>query len=199
VLPAALWLIGAAATARIKPNPLLEALEKLSTYRAEFVQELHIPEFESIQTAAGTLFVARPDRFLLNFSSPAGDMMMADSQFVWIYSAENRQAIKQSLGLSAGFRTFLLDYDELYNLEVIDTDVDGMWKVRLIPKTGEKQVEDLILWFDNKSFLLKRLEYVDLNLNRTVYQFSKIEVNSPISSRRFTFKPPPGTEIFENL
>jgi outer membrane lipoprotein-sorting protein len=92
----------------------------------------------------------------------------------------------------------MLDLNSLYRLEVLDTDADGMWRVRLIPKTGEKQVEDLILWFDNDTFLLQRLEYLDLNLNRTIYSFSEIQVNRPIDAGRFTFRPPPGTEIFEN-
>ena len=76
------------------------AYEALRTMRATFVQDLTVPLLDDTQRSRGEIFHSKPDRFLMRFSDPAGDIVVADGSSLWLYypSTDPGQVIRTSGG-----------------------------------------------------------------------------------------------------
>src|SRR5262245_61203996 len=89
-------------TAQSAPEALARAeraYQGVTTLRAEFVQTIDNPMLGKPETAAGTVFIGRPDRFAMRFSDPAGDRLVADGEWLWAYTPSTvpGQVIRQPI------------------------------------------------------------------------------------------------------
>ncbi len=62
-----------------------DAYARVRSLQADFVQKLDNPLLGSTTTSRGTIYQRRPDRFLMRFSDPKGDLVVADGQSLWVY------------------------------------------------------------------------------------------------------------------
>jgi len=184
---------------KITVDYLLKRVESIRTFQADFIQRISVQDFDEAREARGVLYVSRPDKFLLKFKSPFTDFVLVNGDDMWVYSAENEQALQENLESSPGFKAFFFNFTEFYTPEILGEGEGGNWKVKLVPK-GEKDLQgELFIWIDGRRFYPVKFEHVDLNNTRTDYIFANIKVNSRLSPDLFLFKPPPGTEIFKQF
>ncbi|HEX6940351.1 MAG TPA: outer membrane lipoprotein carrier protein LolA [Longimicrobiales bacterium] len=182
------------------------AYEKVRSLRANFVQTAENPLLRNRVTSRGTLYQRRPDRFLMKFSEPAGDVIVSDGASIWIYypSVDDAQVIRAPLGAGgAGGADLQAQFlgDPLTRftprLEGQETVNGRRAFVLLLTPRVDMGYRSLKVWIDAADFLVRRFELVESNGVARHFELEGLEVNPTIPDSMFRFSPPPGARIVE--
>ncbi|HEX8245160.1 MAG TPA: outer membrane lipoprotein chaperone LolA [Longimicrobium sp.] len=190
-------------------NEILRRVEQTAagvrTLEADFVQNLHVPLLGSDRQSTGKLYQRKPDRFLMRFSDPAGDVMVADGRYFWIYypSSDRTQVIRTSIaegGEQADFqRQFLSNATERFVATLNGQETVGgrpAWALTLVPRR-ESPYKVVRIWVDREDNLVRRFEMTEENNSVRRLELRNLKVNQPVSDALFTFTPPAGTHVFD--
>ena len=172
-------------------------IETTRTLRAEFQQELWSSEGRLVETAAGTLWLSRPNRFLWNYSEPFEQLVVADGENLWIYDVELGQVTVSPLDDPiAATPAMLLSGDQAVRegFDVLESfTADGIEWVRLAPQLEGTDFSNVLIGF--RAGLLASLELVDGLDQVTEIEFDAVEVNPVISDDSFDFTPPEDADV----
>lgn len=181
------------------------AYEAVRSLEASFTQDLTVPLLDSTQRSRGKLYVRRPDRFALRFTDPAGDLVVVDGRYVWLYypSSDPKQVMRAPAsegGQSLDFqREFLSNPTERFNAVLNGVESVGgrpAYALTLTPKRGSpyRQVR---LWVDRQDALVRRFEITEQNETVRRLELRDLKPNASLSDNLFRFSPPPGVQVFE--
>ena len=177
----------------------------IRTLEADFTQSLRVPLLNTNQTSAGKLYQRKPDRFLMRFTQPAGDVMVADGRYFWIYypSSDRTQVVRTSIaegGEQADFqKQFLSNATDRFVATLNGEEaVAGRqtWALTLVPKR-ESPYKVIRIWVDREDYLVRRFEMTEENNSVRRVELRNLKVNGPVADALFTFTPPAGVQIFE--
>jgi outer membrane lipoprotein carrier protein len=190
-------------------NEILRRVEQtaagIRTLEADFTQSLRVPLLNTNQTSTGKLYQRKPDRFLMRFTDPAGDVMVADGRYFWIYypSTDRTQVVRTSIaegGEQADFqKQFLSNATERFVATLNGQEaVDGRqaWALTLVPRRASPY-RVVRIWVDRQDFLVRRFEMTEENNSVRRVELRNLKVNQPIADALFTFTPPAGAHVFE--
>lgn len=176
------------------------AYSRVTTLQASFTQKRENPLLSSITNSRGTLYQKRPDRFLMKFSQPAGDMILSDGRYFWVYypSADRKQVIRadarqgaaggvdlQAQFLGDPLKRFTHTYHGLQN---------GQHVLTMVPRTNVGY-KSLKVWIDAKDSLVRRFILTENNGVVVEIALSGLVVNKPLSNDLFRFTPPAGAQV----
>lgn len=194
----------------------LESLENfmktVRTGRADFTQVVTAPAREGqsarSKTSSGTFAFARPNRFSFIYRKPFEQSIVADGQTLWLYDVDLNQvtARKQASALGSTPAALIAAAPDLRALQADFTladapDKDGLQWVVATPKASDGQLQTVRVGFrvresaTEKSTELAVLEILDSFGQRSVLNFSKVEVNPVLPADSFRFKPPQGADL----
>lgn len=170
---------------------------------ADFHQVVEVTLLKQTTEGEGVLCQQRPGLFSMRFTDPAGDLVVVDGTHVWAYypSLDAQQVYRfQALGAGEGFdlyRTFLHRPQERFEVSYEGREtVEGSQAHRLmLVPIQPSGFERAILWIDDSSALLVRVQVFDAsNTVRTVH-LSNMRINPPLEAGTFTFTPPAGARV----
>jgi outer membrane lipoprotein carrier protein len=197
------------AVGRQDANEILRRVEQTAagvrTLEADFTQSLRVPLLNTNQTSTGKLYQRKPDRFLMRFTEPAGDVMVADGRYFWIYypSSDRTQVVRTSIaegGEQADFqRQFLSNATDRFVATLNGEEAVGgrpAWALTLVPKR-ESPYKVIRIWVDREDYLVRRFEMTEENNSVRRVELRNLKVNQPVADALFTFTPPAGTHIFD--
>ena len=182
------------------------AYATVKTARIAFTQVIDNQLTGSTVTSRGELQQRRPSRFNVKFDEPAGDRIVSDGQFVWVYlpSTNPGQVIRAKLGADVGAPDFAAQFLESprKNYTVAGgaaATIDGSatHSVLLTPKSKESPFSKVTLWVNDDDALLRRVETVDgsgVTRRITVTRFTK---NGAVDANAFVFHVPAGVKVFD--
>ncbi len=194
----------------------LESLENfmrtVRTGRADFTQVVTAPARQGqsarSKTSSGTFAFARPNRFSFIYRKPFEQSVVADGQTLWLYDVDLNQvtARKQASALGSTPAALIAAAPDLRALQADFTladapDKDGLQWVVATPKASDGQLQTVRVGFrvresaTEKSTELAVLEILDSFGQRSVLNFSKVEVNPVLPADSFRFKPPQGADL----
>jgi outer membrane lipoprotein carrier protein len=201
LLPAALSAQDAsAALARAQ-----QAYRSTRTFAAQFTQTIDNPMLGAPQRAVGSMFLAPPDRFAMRFTEPAGDRIVADGQWLWIYTpnAMPNQVIRQPIpragsaspNLMAQFvdrplERYTVTYGGQETVSGVAVDV-----LRLTPRTDDLPFRSAEIAVARSDGLLRRIEVVERSGQRRTLVLHGIRHNEPIPPQEFRFEVPRGVRV----
>jgi outer membrane lipoprotein carrier protein len=179
------------------------AYEGVRSIRASFVQQMHNPLLGRTTRSAGTLYQRQPDRFLMDFSDPEGDVIVSDGEFFWLYypSVDARQVIRtprgpHGLDLHAQFigdpvRRFEATYHGREAVRGRQAHV-----LDLLPREplGYRMLK---VWIDADDHLVRRFELTEENGNVRHFELYDLAVNPSLPDDLFRFTPPPGAQVVQ--
>lgn len=190
-------------------NELLRRVEQTAagvrTLEADFVQTLHVPLLNTDRTSTGKLYQRKPSHFLMRFTEPAGDVMVADGRYFWIYypSSDRTQVIRTSIaegGEQADFqRQFLSNATDRFVATLNGTETvagRSTYALTLVPKR-QSPYKVIRIWVDREDNLVRRFEMTEENDSVRRVELRNLKVNGQVSDALFTFTPPAGTQIVE--
>jgi outer membrane lipoprotein carrier protein len=203
----------ASAPAPEQTNPAAGVLRRASTaytnvksMRADFVQKRDNPLLGAATTSRGAIYQKRPDRFLMKFSEPAGDVIVSDGQYFWLYypSADRRQVLRapaaqggaggvdlQAQFLGDPLKRFTPTYHGTETLAGRNAHV-----ITLVPRenVGYKSLK---VWVDAKDSMVRRFVLTESNGLVQEFQLSNLQINPALSNDLFRFTPPADARIVE--
>ena len=201
VLSVSLTLTMLAGTVQADPlETLREFTRDAKTGRANFSQTVSAPDGLKKKSSSGSFEFARPDRFRFSYTQPFEQLIVADGHKVWLYDQDLNQvtvrAMSQALGATPAslLAGGALDKDfELLNAPA----KDGLDWVQATPRQKEgATVQTLRIGFRGKT--LAALEIVDAFGQRSLLQFSAVEINPKLADETFRFVPPKGVDVIES-
>lgn len=175
--------------------------ENVNNLSARFVQQVYDDSDNALDSASGTLALARPNRFRWDYLKPEEQHIIADGDNIWIYDVELEQVSvrPQSFDEQQSPLAVLLDLPSL-DLQ-FDTEErglrDGTEWLRLSPKSeeGEFAYVDLGL----RAQELVRMVMVDIVGQRTEIVFADWKRNGALAPATFVFDPPPGVDVVGDI
>jgi outer membrane lipoprotein carrier protein len=197
----------AAQSANATLDRAVAAYATVKSARISFTQRIDNPLTGTSVSSRGELQQRRPDRFEVKFTEPAGDRIVSDGTWVWVYlpSTNPGQVIRAKAGdASAGAPDFAAQFLESPrdNYTVSggsDATIEGAatHSVVLKPKSASSPFATVTLWVNDSDALLRRVETVDgsgVTRQITVSRFSR---NAPVDASAFVFHVPAGVKVFD--
>jgi outer membrane lipoprotein carrier protein len=178
--------------------------EQVRSLQADFVQQLRNPLLGRTTTSRGTLYQRQPDRFLMRFSDPEGDVIVGDGKFFWVYypSVDARQVIRMAGGGPGG-----LDLHAQFIGDPVsrfDATSHGRESVQgraahvltLVPREP-MGYRSLKVWVDVDDHLVRRFELTEENGNVRQFELQDVVMNPSLPDRLFQFTPPAGAQVIQ--
>ncbi len=177
------------------------AYEAMRSIQADFQQELDNTMLGRTTRSRGTLYQREPDRFLMDYNDPEGDLIVSDGQYFWMYfpSVDAKQVIRtprrgQGLDLQA---QFIGDVVRRFDVTYQGTEeVRGRtaYVMTLDPREplGYRRLK---VWIDAGDHLVRRFELTEENGNVRHMELSNVQVNPSLPDGLFEFDPPPGAIV----
>ena len=177
---------------------LSQLLLQLKTYQANFTQLTYDSKGNVIQRSHGYMMIKRPGGFRWESDSPTKQMLITDGNILWVYNVDLAQATKSLVDQKANINPASLLSGSVINLTrafvISRLHVPGQIFL-LQPKQlqGGTQFKWLQLKFVRGE--LTQMKVLN-NLDETsIFDFSHIQMNAPLSSNVFRFAPPAGVDV----
>ncbi len=188
-------------TFSITSEELASEVEKkyrsLKSLSMDFIKIIRSEIFETENRIKGKMILKNPDKFKIQTKD---ETIVCDGEFVWNYSVENKQVIKNLVNRSenlfkpnqylSNFRSEYIPF--LKGEEKVNRT--KCFKLLLSPKKDDVFIKRMTIWVDKKNLLVKKLEYKDSNDNEVVLIFQHIKTNRKIKDSEFIFQTPPEVE-----
>lgn len=172
------------------------AFGSLTSLRAEFRQSVVDARGKSIESAEGTMSLARPGRFRWDYRVPA-QLIVSDGVTVWFHDIDLEQVtIRAAAETLEGTPAMLLTGEGDLKAEFAISDGgndQGLAWSRLLPRRADGDFRELRLGFAGTE--LRRMTLLDRLGQTTELEFSRVERNPKIDSSQFRFTPPPGVDV----
>lgn len=180
------------------------AYDALRSLEADFTQDLSVPLLGSSQRSRGKLYVRRPDRFLMRFTDPAGDVVVADGRYLWLYypSSDPKQVIRTSVG--AGGQQIDFQKEFLSNplarfhavLGGIESAAGRPAQLLTLTPRAASPYRQVRIWVDRQDALVRRFEITEANESVRRIELGALRPNPTLADQVFNFTPPTGTQVF---
>jgi len=180
------------------------AYANVRSMRAEFTQMSENPLLRRSTTSRGTIYQRRPDRFLMDFSEPEGDLIVSDGEDIWVYypSVNPRQVIRAPLGEGGAGAVdlqaqFLGDPTQRFRSELLGRErvAGANAYVLMLRPIGDQGYRSLKVWIDPRDYLARRFEITENNNVVRRFDLSSLRTNAVFDDALFEFTPPEGTHV----
>ena len=189
-------------------DSLEEFIKNTKSGRASFSQVVTSPAKEGqaakTKTSSGSFEFLRPNRFRFIYKKPFEQSIVADGQTLWLHDVDLNQVTSRKLsqvmsGTPAAVIAAAADIKGLaadFTLISLPEKAGLQW-MQATPKTKEGQLQTISVGFrpTDKGSELAVLEILDSFGQKSVMTFSQFEVNAPVNSISFQFKPPAGADV----
>jgi outer membrane lipoprotein carrier protein len=191
------------------PWPILDhastAFGAVQSLSADFVQVITNPMIGAPDTTRGRLFQQRPNRFAMRFSDPAGDRIVADGRYLWLYTPSTTpgQVIRSRIPETGTTGPNLIGQfverpRERYSARFVRSDSTAAgWVdvVALIPRDTTLPYGGAELWVSRADGLVRHLEISEGSGQERAILLRQLKVNVAVPAREFRFSPPSGVTV----
>ena len=185
-----------------------EIYDSLNSLEAQFEQTIEVTLLGRSRTGSGTWYQKGRGRFVMDFSDPVDDLIVADGSYLWLYypSTHPGQVIRSEIDAGATgagmvdlqgriFDEAASGYDAVFeDGETIDDHATLL--IRLTP-TGESPYRRVRVWIDATTFLVRKFEILEKNETLRTVVLRNLRPNHPIPDEVFGFTPPADADVFE--
>jgi outer membrane lipoprotein carrier protein len=219
MLPLLVTLLTAHQLAAVPPKPKQASVDatitraqsawaKVKSFGASFEQIITNPITGSQMISKGQLAQRKPNKLAINFLDPAGDRIVGDGKFVWVFlqSATPGQVIKMAntdVGAASMdlIGQFLTTPRSKYDAVDAGSDkVNGRTARALIltAKPGERlPFIRAKVWVDSADALIRQFESTDATGIARKVRITALNPNAPFQDDVFVFKVPGGVRVIE--
>ena len=183
------------------------AYTNMKSMSANFVQRRENPLLGTTITSRGLLFQRRPDRFLLRFVQPEGDVIVSDGRFFWLYypSVDAKQVLrspvsKQGAGAVDLQAQFIGDPATRFQHKYEGRETFGgrsTYVMTLTPRAKDAGYKTLKVWIDAGDNLVRRFQITEQTGAVMEFLLTNLIVNPALGDEMFRFKPPTGARVID--
>jgi outer membrane lipoprotein carrier protein len=183
----------------------IAAWGKVHSMSGTFEQTLTNPLTGSTSVSHGEFRQQRPNKLAVRFTDPAGDAIVADGKFIWVYlrQAAPNQVIKRP---QTDDMEVPLDLSQFLDATASRYDVTSKGAasvngrpatiVGLSPKKGTRSAfTSASVWVDNSDGLIRQFEVVEPSGTTRRILLTKMNVNPTLGASDFAFAVPKGAKV----
>lgn len=181
------------------------AYDGMKTLKAAFYQTLTNPMLGGPEESRGVLFLQPPGRFAMRFTQPAGDRVVADGRWLWVYTPSSvpDQVIRQTIPVAGAntpnlFSQFVDHPLERYRASYLRADTiagEAVDVVRLVPRAQDPPFREALLAISRETGWMRRLSLAEASGQRRDLVFERLDVNLVIPPSELRFTVPRGTRV----
>jgi outer membrane lipoprotein carrier protein len=187
--------------------------DQTKTLQAEFEQTRYTRLYDRYDRAKGKVVFKKPGMMRWDYAQPNGQVFVSDGKKLLIYQppeeGEKRgQLIERALDQDQlpsafSFLTGAGDLDEDFEVRLLEHSGDKFkdgYVLQLIPRRPTPNYEQLVFYVrtlnsnGKRAGIVQRVLIIDAAGNRNRFDFSKIKFNRDVPDKRFSYRPPRGTE-----
>jgi outer membrane lipoprotein carrier protein len=179
---------------------LQQKYETIQDATARFTQHVKFGFSRIEQDFVGTLTLKKPNKYRVESEQQT---FVTDGTTVWAYSPTNKQVLidryKENQNTLSPDQ-FLLHLPANYYATLLGTEKSGDARrvtLKLVPKDDQSFVKSMKVTIDEGSWIVGKVEIVDVNDTETTYTVQDVKVNTHVGDSLFTFTPPRGTEVVD--
>ncbi len=175
--------------------------DEMDNLTASFVQ---VETFKLTRTqaeTAGKIFIKDGKKY--RFESE-NQIVVTDGKSVWTYNNISNQLLIDNVRENSGAllpRDMLFKYPKNHYATLLREETDGSKKifvVRLDPKEDASGfLSSVKLWVRDKTWLIQKIEAVDLNGNSSLYKITNMDAQTKLADSLFTYSAPQGAEVVD--
>lgn len=185
-----------------------QTYDGLTSMKATFDQTIEIVLLQRKRSGTGTWYQKGSGRFKMDFTDPAGDIIVADGTSLWLYypSTHPGQVIRSTIDANTTGAGMVDLQGRIFDeaAEAYDAILDGLddvgghptWLVTLTPR-GESPYRMVRVWIDVETLLVRRFEITEENETLRTVVLRDLQPDAVIPDSTFGFTPPAGTDVFE--
>ncbi len=170
---------------------------EVDSLKGQFQQTVYDENGAVVQAAKGSVALDKPGRFRWQYTQPYRQLILADSEYLWIYDEELLQATARPVEDVLGNVPIMLltDGRPLHqDFEVKSMAArDGLDWVELIPFAEDTEFHRIHVGVDEKG--IRKMELYDYFAQKTVIEFMDIETNVSFPPGYFNFEAPEGVDV----
>ncbi len=173
--------------------------ESISNLTADFSQTSIIPGSKSPVKNNGKIFFQKENKYRIEFKNME---IISDGATIWNYNKKAKKVIINNAddeSNSFSLRNLIIDYPKQSSTSLLSNEnINGQecTVVSLKPKSKESNFESIKIW-SNADGMVRKIEIVDNNNASLIFELSSVDTNRKISSDRFVFNKPAGTEVID--
>jgi len=173
--------------------------ESISDLSADFTQTSIIPGSKSSVKNTGKLFYQKENKYRIEFKSVE---IISDGSTIWNHNKKAKKVIINNADDETNtfsIKNLIVDLPKQSSAILIGNEkINGRENkvISLKPKNKESNFESIKIWCDN-NYMVHKVEIVDNNDASMVFELSSVKTNQNISSDKFAFKQPSGTEVID--
>jgi outer membrane lipoprotein carrier protein len=181
------------------------AYDGMRTLQTAFSQTLTNPMLGTPEQSRGMLFLQPPGRFAMRFTQPAGDRIVADGRWLWVYTPSSvpRQVIRQAIPSTGAntpnlFSQFVDHPSARYRAAYLRPDTvagEPVDVVRLEPRSRDAAFREAVLALSRRDGWMRRLSLVEESGQRRELVFERLDLNTAIPPGELRFTVPRGTRV----
>ena len=155
----------------------------------------------------GHLLVKKPGRMRWEYTSPEQKLFVSDGMKMYSYLPQDKQVIVSSIPAEDQATTptlFLAGKGNLirdFTPSLVDVPAGmpaGAQGLKLIPKTGQRDYDWLILVVEPGTLAIRGLVTIDAQGGKSTFAFENLRENIGIADKEFAFKIPRGVEVVQS-
>ena len=178
---------------------LEEYLSNFHTMSANFQQTILAKKGQE-KNSSGQMALQRPGKFHWEIVKPNHQIIIADGNNLWIYDIDLEQATKQRLDKGTNSPASLLsgEVKALQSRFIVTSmrQVGDATTFQLKPKSTHDMIQWIELHFVNKE--LQKMSVLDNLGQKSIFKFSQIKINTPLSPSLFKFHAPQNVDVIQN-
>lgn len=175
--------------------------DDMDNLTASFVQ-VETFKLTGTQTeTAGKIYIKEGKKY--RFESE-DQVVVTDGKSVWTYNNISKQLLIDHVRENSGAllpRDMLFKYPKNHYASLLGEEKDGsenVFVVRLDPKEDNAGFLSYVkLWIRDKTWLIQKIEAVDLNGNSSLYKIKNIDARTKLADSLFTYSAPAGAEVVD--
>jgi len=172
-------------------------LDGIDTLRARFVQTIEDANGDAVQSSAGVLTIARPNRFRWDYTEPYEQLVLADGERLWLYDADLEQVTVRKLDDSLASTPAMLlsgggQVADSFAAGAV-TEQGERCHIELLPLKKDTDFQSVIVEFEGENLTSMTLR--DALDQTTRIDFAAIERNPELAADEFAFTPPDGVDV----
>ena len=181
-----------------------EQQRKTNTLQADFRQEKELALLSKPEVSTGTFVYSKPNNVLWSYDAPKRvQMLITNGKLTTFYPELNKaetldvKRFEDRIFKYMGATGAIEELARYFDFTFTNKPSEPVYVLDLKPKTGAvaKRVQRIKLWIDKKSYLTKKIEYVEGDGDITRYKFTNIKVNQPVPQGRFVLNLPANVKV----
>lgn len=175
-------------------DELVAKLELLQSFSGDFQQTLIDDKGQLLQESSGGFLLQRPGYFLWETKEPFPQRLISNLQTIWLYDPDLEQVTIREYNEDIAQTPALLlsgDLQQINQQYSIKKISDSQFV--LTPLKQQALFQDLNVQFVNNQ--LSNMSLKDALGQTTVFSFSNAQYGNTVSTDRFNFIPPEGTDV----